>query len=97
MWIGDRSPEGAETWYLRWEQVAQSLGKWADTYGPAPESEDHAETIYQALFKTRRGRNYRALYVIHGSEVLILRIRGPNQDNLTPDEIADTDESGIVD
>ena len=43
--------------------------------------------VRQFLFKTRRGRTYRAVYVIMDDEVRILRVRGPGQPPLTDDEM----------
>jgi hypothetical protein len=40
------------------------------------------------LFKTRRGRYYRLVYVIAEDEVHVLRVRGPGQPDLLPDEIS---------
>jgi hypothetical protein len=54
----------------------------------APESNDHPEPIYQVIFKTRRGRPYRALFVVRDRTVFILHVRGPGQDFVAPNEIA---------
>ena len=43
-WIEERSRSGAETWYRRWLNVLNELGKSANTYDLAPENEDHDET-----------------------------------------------------
>jgi hypothetical protein len=45
----------------------------------APESQDVEFEVRQALFKTRRGCVYRALFFIERSTVYILRVRGPGQ------------------
>lgn len=86
-WIRDRSPAGAETWFRRWEQTLVAIEARADHYGLAPESDGHSEEIRQAIFKTRRGRPYRVLFFIHGIQVVVLYIRGPNQNTLRLDEI----------
>jgi plasmid stabilization system protein ParE len=83
-WIAERSPSGAEAWYRRWREVLTDLQKRADVYGLAPENEDHPELIRHILFKTRRGRTYRALFVVRD---LILHVRGPGQRLLRPDEL----------
>ncbi len=48
-------------------------------------------SLKQAFFRTRRGRSYRAVFVIVGDivgdEVRILRVRGPGQELIEPDEI----------
>lgn len=86
-WIDDRSPAGALIWYRRWQDVLQTLRERADKFAVAPESEGHPETIRQAVFKTRRGRPYRALFMIRDQSVFVLHVRGPGQNLLGPDEV----------
>ena len=86
-WIRERSPVGAETWFHRWEETLVAIQARADRYGLAPESDDHSEVIRQAIFKTRSGRPYRVLSLIRGLQVVVLHIRGPNQNTLHADEI----------
>jgi len=38
--------------------------------------------VREVLFKTRKGNPYRILFTIQEAEVLILRVRGPGQDDL---------------
>jgi plasmid stabilization system protein ParE len=85
--IAERSVPGSKAWYRRWLEVLESLKERADGFGLAPESEDHAESIRQVLFKTKRGRPYRALYSIRQHEVFVLHVRGPGQRLLRPDEL----------
>jgi plasmid stabilization system protein ParE len=86
-WIEERSPAGALSWYRAWQKVLQSLHQQADKFGVAPESEDHPETIFQVVFKTRRGRPYRALFILRDSHVFVLHVRGPGQNLLGHGEI----------
>lgn len=86
-WIEERSRSGAETWYRRWLEVLGLLGKQGDSLGLAPENEDHDETIHQSVFKTRRGLAYRAVFIVRSDTVFVLRVRGPGQDFLRPDEV----------
>ena len=90
-WLSERSPAGADAWYHRWLETLDQLQRRADSAGLAPESEDHPEAIRQVLFKTRRGRNYRALFVIRDRDVFVLHVRGPGQDYLRPEEIRSPD------
>jgi hypothetical protein len=76
-WIDDRSQTGAATWFRTWQSVLQSIRDRADHFGVAPESHSHPEPIRQALFKTRRGRPYRALFVIQDMNVFVLHVRVP--------------------
>lgn len=86
-WIEARSRSGAEAWYRRWLQVLDELRDRADTFGPAPEDVDHAETIRQIIFNTRRGLPYRALFVVRDRDVFVLHVRGPGQDLLSADDV----------
>lgn len=86
-WLSRRSPEGAMTWYSRWEDVLRQLQADADECSLAPESAWCRREVRQVIFKTRRGRNYRTLFAFDGETVVILHVRGPGQDLLDPDEI----------
>lgn len=90
-WLDERSAAGAETWFLRWQGVLGSLADQAMQYGEAPESREHQEAIRQLVFKTRRGRPYRALFVVRNRDVYILHVRGPGQNLLKPDEVRSPD------
>lgn len=52
-----------------------------------PENEDHDAVIRQAVFKTRRGLPYRAIFVVKGDAVNVNHIRGSDQDRLETDEL----------
>src|SRR5579864_8085050 len=88
-WIDERSPAGALAWHRAWKNVLQSLRDRADKFGVAPESEDHPEVIRQIVFKTRRGRPYRALFIVRDSDVFVLHVRGPGQNLIDPGGIRD--------
>jgi len=81
-WIEQRSPAGAEAWYGAWMDALRTLGERAEALAEAPESDDHAEPVRQLLFKTKRGRRYRALFVVRGDAAFVLHVRGPGQDTL---------------
>jgi len=59
----------------------------AHSFGFAPENQDCDLEVRQALFKTRHGRVYRALFFIEGENVFILRVRGPGQAPVMPKDI----------
>ncbi len=86
-WLEDRSPRGARAWLDAYDDLVARLEKSADSCGRADESDDCDLDVRQALFKTRRGRVYRALFVIEGDHVFILRIRGPGQAPVNPEEL----------
>jgi hypothetical protein len=56
--------------------------------GPiASESEDVGEEVRHIMFRTKAGRSFRALFVVVGTEVRILRVRGKGQPPLSGGEL----------
>jgi len=86
-WLAERSPQGARAWLRAYDEMARRLEQHADSCGPAYENEDCDLDVRQALFQTRRGRVYRALFFIEGHDVYILRVRGPGQAPVLPGEL----------
>ena len=86
-WLADRSPRGALAWLDAYDDLIARLQNNADSCGPADESDDWELDVRQAFFKTRRGRVYRALFIIEREEVFILRVRGPGQAPVDPAEL----------
>lgn len=86
-WLRRRSPQGAATWFRRWNQVLADLSKNASSCRLAPENDDHDDEIRNLVFNTRRGKKYRALFVIRENVVFVTNVRGPGQDLVAPDEL----------
>lgn len=86
-WIAERSRPGAESWLKAWERLLDRLAESADSFAIAEENDEFELEIRQGLFKTRRGRIYRAVFTIVDNEVRVLRVRGPGQAPLTPDDV----------
>ena len=86
-WLAGRSPQGAATWYRRWQDVIDHLGLHAVSCPTAPENDDHEDEIRHVIFKTRRGRKYRVLFVVRDDLALIVHVRGPGQDLIATDEM----------
>jgi plasmid stabilization system protein ParE len=86
-WLYQRSPQGAFAWLDAYDAMVERLKADALTFASAPESADCDADIRQALFRTRRGRVYRALFFIDRDEVFVLRVRGPGQAAVFPDEL----------
>ncbi len=86
-WIAERSPTGATHWYQAFLHALQPLQHQAESYALAPEAERLAVDLRQTLFKTRKGRTYRALFLITDEIVHIVSVRGAGQDFVTVDEI----------
>lgn len=83
-WLGKRSHQGAKNWLAALETAIDWLSENAPSSPLAPENESFEEEIRERLFKTKRGRYYRLLFVIAGRQVRILHIRAPGQDFVRP-------------
>jgi plasmid stabilization system protein ParE len=86
-WLADRSPQGARAWLDAYDDMVARLEESAAACGEADESAEFDLNVRQTLFKTRRGRVYRALFLIEGDHVFILRVRGPGQAPVDPEEL----------
>ena len=86
-YLAERSPQGAAAWCKAWNKLLAELRERAGGFGLAPESSQYEEEIRHALFKTRRGRTYRALFVIVYDTVHVIHVRGPGQNFVSPDEL----------
>ena len=86
-WLAERSPQGGRAWLRTYDEMVRRLEQHADSCGPAYENEACGLDVRQALFQTRRGRVYRALFFIEGHDVYILRVRGPGQAPVLPGEL----------
>lgn len=86
-YLKEHSPSGAAAWYRRWLDVLDSLETVAGGCGPTAESPGHDVDLRQINFKTRRGLPYRAIFTLRDDECLILHVRGPGQDLVSPDEM----------
>ena len=78
-YLAKRSPLGALAWCEQWEKVLAELRLNPFQHGLAPESAEYDAEIRQILFKTRRGRKYRALFTVVGRGVYVVDLRGPSQ------------------
>ena len=86
-WLSKHSRAGARSWLDAYDRLVRRLSRSADACGGAAESFDTEFPIKQAFFRTPRGRTYRAIFLIAGDEVRILRVRGPGQAPVDPDEL----------
>lgn len=86
-YIYERSPQGASAWLDAYRKARSRLETAADSCALADENEHFEIEVRQALFKTKLGRIYRMLFTIVGEEVRILRIRGPGQAPVFPEEL----------
>jgi plasmid stabilization system protein ParE len=86
-YLADRSLQRAASWRNAWNDLLNELRNRPERFGIAPESSRYEDDVRHALFKTRRGRTYRALFVIVDDTVNIIHVRGPGQDLLSPDDL----------
>jgi plasmid stabilization system protein ParE len=86
-WIAQRSPQGAYAWLDAYDQLLERLAEHAESSPAAVEDAYCSIPLKEAVFQTRRGRAYRAVFTIVGDQVRILRVRGPGQPPLQDDEI----------
>ena len=78
-WLGQRSPLGLARWFDSLEDMLSELAKQPLAYARVTEAEGLPEGIRQTLFRTRRGKVYRVVFLVEQAEVRILRIRAPGQ------------------
>ncbi|SFJ70078.1 type II toxin-antitoxin system RelE/ParE family toxin [Planctomicrobium piriforme] len=86
-WIAASSADGANRWYETFLAALQLLRERADSYAAAPEAERLGVDLRQTLFKTRKGRTYRALFVIDHQTVYIVGVRGAGQNLVSEDDL----------
>jgi plasmid stabilization system protein ParE len=86
-WLAKRSPQGARTWFNRFTEALLTLEENPLSCGLAPESELTDEEVRQLIFKTKRGRRYRAIFTVSQDTVHLLHIRGPGQDLVEPPDV----------
>ena len=79
-WLEGRSPSGAANWFKSFKAAIDWLENHAASCPLAPESDRFEEPVHERLFKTKRGRYYRLLFILTANQVRILHIRGPGQD-----------------
>lgn len=86
-YIAKRSPQGAADWLDAYDAAVEQISRndWPRLF--AKENDHVEEMLYQCFFRTRRGRTYRTIYIVDGSELLIVRVRGPGQQLLRASEM----------
>ena len=87
-WLFERSPQGAAAWLDAYDRMIERLMTSADSFPAAYENRDLELDVKQVLFKTKRGRIYRAVFHIDAPDVFILRIRGPGQAPVVTDDLS---------
>lgn len=91
-WLSQHSHAGAVRWWNAFESSAQTVSTRPLSYAIAPENEFVDYEVRHFVFKTRRGRLYRALFTIVEDEVRVLHVRGPGQDVLSAKDLGPPDQ-----
>lgn len=78
-WLHARSVSGATRCYAAFLAAANDLSNNPYRFSVVPEFDVSDVEVRHRLFKTRHGRLYRLIFLIHTEEVRILRVRGPGQ------------------
>jgi plasmid stabilization system protein ParE len=86
-WIAARSHEGARRWLSALDEAIESLRANPFLAPVAPEAKLLKIEVRHVLFRTRRGRTYRAIFIVNDDEVRILRVRAPGQPPVKPRDI----------
>jgi plasmid stabilization system protein ParE len=86
-WIHDRSPAGAARWLQAFEVATSRITEAPLEFALAPEAGILDQPVRQVLFKTPKGRTYRAAFLVSNNVVSVLRVRGPGQPTLRSDEL----------
>jgi hypothetical protein len=85
--LAQGSTKGAARWYESFWASVERLKTHPSSCALAYEHDQFHEELRHLLFGTKRGRTYRALFVIRGDLVLIVAVRWPGDRPLKPGEI----------
>lgn len=88
-WLAARSPGAEERLSARFYESLPRLEANPFACGLAHENPEFPEELRHLLFETRKGRVYRALFVVRGDLVKILSIRAPGEKNVRPADFED--------
>jgi plasmid stabilization system protein ParE len=84
-WIAEKAPEAAERWFNGFVAAISSLSRNPRRCGFAREHRQFPFELRELLYGRRR--NYRAIFTIRGSQVIVIAIRHAAQAELTLDDI----------
>ncbi len=86
-WLSESSTEAAQRFSDLFEAALDRVEARPYTCGLAFENDAFDEEVRHLLFGPRKKRRYRALFVIRGDEVVILRLGGPGQPPIGPGDV----------
>jgi len=82
-YLASFAPQAAQRWADGLQDAIEELATNAERWGVAPETGLLGLQIRQLIYRAKSGSATRALFVIAGDQVRVLRIRRPGQPNLT--------------
>jgi len=85
--IHAHSPQGAVSWDLALDRAISKLTSDPIRYGRIPETVDSELEHKQISFRTKSGKPYRLIFVVEEKTITVLRIRGPGQADITPEDL----------
>ncbi len=86
-YIGERSFDGMLRWLDAYESAQTRIVSNPLLCSPAHEEPIIGRGLRQVLFKTPSGNHYRAVFIVDGSQVTILRVRGKGQKPLGEEDL----------
>ena len=88
LWAAKHAPETATRWLHRFREVLQTLADNPQRCGAAPEDRKLKRDLRQLLYG-KRSNVFRAVFVIDGELVRILRIRRAARRPLTREDLSE--------
>jgi plasmid stabilization system protein ParE len=86
-WLAERSPGSEDRLSARFHEALLRLESNPYTCGLAFEHLESREELRHLLFETRKGRIYRALFVVRGNLVKVLTIQAPGEKPIRPEDL----------
>ena len=81
-WIGARSVAGARSWNNARKAALDLIERQPFAFAIAPENKYASVELRNCLFSTPKGRIYRIVYYVDGTNIIITHIRGPGQQSI---------------
>ena len=88
-WIAQHSIAGAIRWLDSLSHILAQISSGPLSFAIAAEDEFSHNELRNALFGTRKGRVFRAIFYVEDDTVIVTHLRGPDQKNLSNDELND--------
>ncbi len=86
-YIGERSLEGMLRWLDAYKWAQERIVKAPLLCSLAHEEPILGQGLRQILFKTPSGKRYRAMFIVDGDQITIVRVRGHGQADVTPEDL----------